>query len=206
MRLHGWFSFARGGGNGAAAVVFQGGHSGPSEAAPSHTLLIPMGPLLASTDAEVGGIRGALGWLQSMSSPGRATIITDLQAALLALTGSHWRRCRESVWATLALHQSLWEAGMQVQFWWAPGHSGVIGNKLADREARRAAQEASPSPLLDAWCNRRQLEQALRQWYQDRARRQERTLMGTVLDPTEDTVFDLTYAGPGPYLRVLRRR
>ena len=182
-------SVVPGGGNGAAAVVFQGGLAGPSEAAPSHTLLFPMGPLLASTDAEVGGIRGALGWLQSMSGPGRATIITDSQAALLALTGSHWRRCRESVWATMALHQSLWAAGMQVRFWWAPGHSGVFGNELADREARRAARDTSPSPLLDTWCNRRQLEQALRRWYQDRARRQERTLTGTVLDPMEDSVF-----------------
>ena len=182
-------SVTPGGGNGAAAVVFQGGHVEPSEAAPSHTLLFPLGPLLASTDAEMGGIRGALGWLQSRSDPDRATIITDSQAALLALSGSHWRRCRESVWSTLALHQSLWDAGMQVQFWWAPDHSRVTGNELADREARRAAQDVSSPPPFDTWCNRRQLERTLRRWYQDRAGRQERTLVGTVLDPTEDSVF-----------------
>ena len=141
-------------------VIFQGGHSGTSDVAPSHTLLLPMGPLLASTDAEVGGIRGALRWLQSAPCRGRVTLVTDSQAALLVLAGSHWRGCRESVWATLALHQALWTAGMQVRLWGAPGHSGVAGNELADREAMRAAAQDTPStsPSLDTWCNRRQLE------------------------------------------------
>ncbi|CAD7700019.1 unnamed protein product [Ostreobium quekettii] len=182
-------SVMEGGGNGAAAVFFRDDHDELPATHPSHTLLLPMGPLLASTDTEVGGIQGALRQLQSTPSPGSATLITDSQAALLALTGSHWRRCRESVWTTLALHQALWEAGMQVRFWWAPGHSGVAGNELADSAARRAAQGDSPSPLVDTWCNKRQLEREICRWYQDTARRQERTLDGTVLDSTEDVVF-----------------
>jgi ribonuclease HI len=182
-------SVLRDGGNGAAAVFFQGGHAGSTTPTPSHTLLFPMGPLLASTDAEVGGIRGALRWLQLGSSPGWVTLVTDSQAALSALAGSHWRRCRESVWATLALHQDLWAAGVRVRFWWAPGHCGVAGNEMADREARRAAQDAAPSPLLDTWCNGRLLERRILQWYQDRAGRQEGNMVGEVLDSTEDAVI-----------------
>jgi hypothetical protein len=65
----------------------------------------------------------------------------------------------------------------------------VAGNELADREARRAAQGADPSALLDTWCNGRLLERRFLRWYQDRAGRQERNLVGEVLDPTEDAVI-----------------
>ncbi|KAF8585858.1 hypothetical protein K439DRAFT_1342447 [Ramaria rubella] len=38
---------------------------------------------------------------------------------------------------------------------WTPGHSGIEGNEIADREAKKAASgDSSPSETLPHWCRR----------------------------------------------------
>ena len=51
-----------------------------------------LGPLQASTDAEVAGLHLAVHQLMAHSDWSRATIVSDSSAALHRLIGSPWRR------------------------------------------------------------------------------------------------------------------
>ncbi|KAF8597044.1 hypothetical protein BDV93DRAFT_407005, partial [Ceratobasidium sp. AG-I] len=92
-------------------------------------------------DAEVAGILLAAHLILKSPNIEGAVIFTDSQLAVRSLEG-------EIVGASPALVRAASRAirnaarragGISVRLRWCPGHGGVRGNQLADREAKAAA-------------------------------------------------------------------
>ena len=98
-----------------------------------------LGPLQSSTDAELAGIRSALVRLASREDWHSAFIVTDSQAALAQIGGTRRHGSRSSVAEVQHQARALCGSRRRVEFWWAPGHTGIEGNERADEAARLAA-------------------------------------------------------------------
>ena len=99
-----------------------------------------------------------------------------------------WRQGRTSVLSIQHSIQALVEQGHQVQLWWAPGHHGIIGNERADIVAK-AAMEVSRTTPGEFFVSRTMLQGAIHRWYRAQVRSQEDTAIGTILEPTEETII-----------------
>ena len=152
------------------------------------THLETLGPLQSSTDAELAGIRLALDQLTLRTDWERAFIVTDSQAAVAQIGGTRWHRSRSSVVAVQQKARALCRSGRQVEFWWAPGHSGIEGNERADEMAKLAA--STPCIGTEVYqVSRSMIEGALRRWYQSQVLAQEQAMRGLVLESTEDVII-----------------
>ena len=121
--------------------------------------------------------------------------------ALLRLSSPQWRLQLDSVNILRDRLQALTQAGHLVDFWWVPGHQGIDGNELADVAAKEAAHDPVTTREL-SWTGLRPTLTSLRHWYQQRICRQNQATIGTVLDPSTDTVIYTDLA----WTRSLRSR
>jgi len=89
---------------------------------------------------EIVGIILATYLILKMPLVDDATIFSDSQQAILSLEGKSLGACQALVKiATRLLRQARNRAGgTEVQIQWCPGHSGIAGNIMADREAKAA--------------------------------------------------------------------
>ena len=148
---------------------------------------IYLGPLQASTDAEVAGLHLAVRQLMAHSDWSRATIVSDSSAALHRLIGSPWRRDWESLCVLREHIHGLQERGQSLSFWWVPGHCDIAGNEAADRAAKAAVSAGTPQG--EFWVSPYMMGQALQRWYERRVRAQEYASTGFILDDHEDPVI-----------------
>lgn len=171
-------------GRGGAAAIFEdaGGPFGEVE------LSRVSGPLQSSTDAELTAIGLALSHLMSRTDWSQAFIVSDSQAALLQLHGVKWNRAKGSTLQVYRQIQALRESGQRVEFWWAPGHSGIAGNERADAVARTATTSGHLR-TGDWWVSRSMLESLASRWFQTQAQSQERAVMGDVVGHTEEVII-----------------
>ena len=103
------------------------------------------------------------------------------------IQATDWRCCRTSVRHIQQAIQALMAQGQQVHFWWVPGHQGIAGNERADAAAR-AAMEESRTTSGEYFITRTLLQGAVRRWYQEQVRSQERSIQGTILEPSEEVI------------------
>ena len=162
---------------------------------------IYLGPLQASTDAEVAGLHLAVRQLMAHSDWSRATIVSDSSAALHCLIGSSWRRDWESLCVLRERIRGLQGLGRSLSFWWVPGHCDIAGNEAADRAAKAVASAGTPQG--EFWVSPYMMGQALQRWYERRVRDQEHASVGFILDHHEDLVIhsDLRWTRPIPTRR-----
>ena len=104
------------------------------------------------------------------------------------IQATDWRQGRTSVLSIQHSIQALVEQGHQVQLWWAPGHHGIIGNERADIVAK-AAMEVSRTTPGEFFVSRTMLQGAIHRWYRAQVRSQEDTAIGTILEPTKETII-----------------
>jgi ribonuclease HI len=90
-------------------------------------------------DAEVDGIQLALDWLRLSHSGAeeRVLIGTDCQALVQELAAPS----PSDDSATQCLREMLDDLPQSITIQWIPGHCGLLGNVVADREARQASTE-----------------------------------------------------------------
>ena len=148
--------------SGAAAVF-----SGDTPSADSE-VGVYLGPLQASTDAEVAGLHLAVSQLLVRSGWSQATIVSDSSSALRLLCVPSWKRDWESLCELRDSIRGLLDQGRSLSFWWAPGHCDIAGNEAADRVARAAASAGSPQGVF--WVSPYMMGQAFQGWYEHRVR------------------------------------
>jgi ribonuclease HI len=103
--------------------------------------------------AEIAAVASALEYAQEHTeSPLQQrrlglVVFTDSQHALQAIQASNNARTGRELLQKISRHiVSLCRAGIDIQFRWSPGHSGVTGNEQADKAARDASsQEGTPT-------------------------------------------------------------
>ncbi|KAJ7292825.1 hypothetical protein C8J57DRAFT_1210532 [Mycena rebaudengoi] len=91
-----------------------------------------------SVKAEIFGVTLALRIISGMPALREATILTDCQQAIIALTSEDAGRCADAADSFHRKLQSL-KRELVIRLAWVPGHSGVVMNELADLDARDAA-------------------------------------------------------------------
>ena len=75
-----------------------------------------------------------------------------------------------------------------MEFWWESVHESIPRNEQADVAAKFASDQARTGNE-EFYVSRGSVEGLLYRWYQDQAKKQERTLVGTRLDETEDSII-----------------
>ena len=109
----------------------------------------PLGRLCNPTDAEIGGIHSSLDYIlahKATYTQKRVIIATDMQSTLKALAAGPKRPYKYLRINTSPIWNKLWEVSTFVKhiiLHYVPGHVGLVGNELANEEAKRAVTEFS---------------------------------------------------------------
>ena len=81
------------------------------------------------------------------NAPVQAVILTDSKSALQALNSKKTKNRKEMVQEIQFLCHQLITKGLDLTLQWIPSHSGILGNDMADREAKCAVTEGTPTNL-----------------------------------------------------------
>ena len=87
--------------------------------------------------------------MQSRHNNHNFLIYSDCQSTLRALASPRRQTGQRLLVETIKAVQSLEEMGHHVSFHWVPGHSGVLGNEAAHRQAMEATREGIVPPEGD---------------------------------------------------------
>ena len=122
---------------GAAAIVTKGNPDNPVVV---EVLKELAGAIMSSTQAELVALRMALDWLCGHRTEWKvAKVASDSQAALASLRMSRRGQCEELLARICRQISSLEDSGHRIRFVWVAGHSGLVGNDLADEAAGEAS-------------------------------------------------------------------
>ncbi|OCH84476.1 hypothetical protein OBBRIDRAFT_713417, partial [Obba rivulosa] len=99
-------------------------------------------------EAEIVGEILGVELLRSETQVARTSIAADNKATILAAS---LRRSTPGHYLLDALHSMVDQARkkhrhMDLTLRWVPGHEGIHGNEMADREAKKAAEKKSSDP------------------------------------------------------------
>src|SRR5882672_10539292 len=116
---------------------------------------VPKCCMITVFEAEVVGLSLAVELVRTEENVGTAMISSNSQAAIQATQStrgaSGWHlvdTVHERIEAERCKHK-----GLNIELRWTPGHKGILENKWADTEAKRAAQgESSQRCRLPAAC------------------------------------------------------
>ena len=76
--------------------------------------------------------------------PLNAVIFIDSLSALQAISGSIFKIKAQIIYDIYFLYTSLTRQGIQIILEWIPSHVGILGNELADQEAKKALKYCNP--------------------------------------------------------------
>ena len=92
---------------------------------------------------ELTAIFLALTWIEEFK-PLNAVIFIDSLSALQAISGSIFKSKAQIIYDIYFLYTSLTRQGIQIILEWIPSHVGILGNELADQEAKKALKYYNP--------------------------------------------------------------
>ena len=113
----------------------------PSNPTIRHSNAIPAGTGCSSFQAKMKAIKKALQIIQTEESPQKVRIISDCQSVLLRIANLQPEIPLISADESdiLCLLTVLHDEVHQITFLWRPSHCGVVGNEMADEQARKGA-------------------------------------------------------------------
>jgi len=133
---------------GAAAVLFRQGRQSPK------VLRYHLGPLTDYTtySAEAVGASLALHLLTEENEVSTVSLNIDCQATITALAKRDVKSGQSIIEECIRLARKCYrnnrQSGYRLVVRWISGHSGIEGNEVVDREAKRAAQDGSSDSKL----------------------------------------------------------
>ena len=100
------------------------------------------GTWYSSYQAEMKAIKKTLLIIQTEESPKKVPIVSDYQSDLHCIANLQPAIPPKSADKTNILNSraALHDEGWQITITWCPSHSGVVGNEMADEQARKGAE------------------------------------------------------------------
>ena len=124
---------------GGEGILLTAGHQ--SNPTIHHSYAIQAGKRCSSFQAEMKAIKKALQIIQKEESPQKVRIVSDSQSVLLRIANLQPAIPVKSadVSEFKNLRAALNDKGHQMTFTWCPIHCGVVGNEMAEEQARKGA-------------------------------------------------------------------